>query len=610
MYFSSFYIMSKSGFLNYFSLGNNTNKVSDENKDTATGAISDFIPELKVDSPDNELIELSKKWIKEYRAYEESKVKSKQQENEKYWLGTQDEDNALLDEVIGMTHRPQDNIIFESLETFLPQATSKNPEPVVLGNASEEGKILADNVRRVLIDIADKQCLKLKIKSATRHWSLYYLGAIKVGWDLTEDDITYTTIRPQKLILDPNGHVDESANFTGEYIGIYKSEKAKSLMDKFPSKSNEIKAQVKGNLGTQIQYIEWWADGGEMVFWTLGTTVLDKIKNPNWNYDETETEINNLGEEIESIAPGRNHYKTPQFPLSFLSVFTLGKQPHDETGLIEQNLPNQDIINKTYRQIDKNVEDMNGGWVISGPGSGLSKEQSSLAIESLRTGYGVWIPSENTNSIQKISGTPLPSDVFNHLQDSRNQLRSIFGVQGSTPGGSGQEDTVRGKIIVAQQDMSRIGGGVGEYIEQFADRLFNLTVQMMYVYYDEEHIISVIGLNNTEELVSISKSDLLIDLRVSVKEGSLIPKDPLTLANQAIDLFGAGAIDLVELHRRLDSPNPEKIAADTIQFQMNPQSLLGADQQPQIPTEQGASDIGAGNPEDIQSSQLLGSVPI
>ena len=55
------------------------------------------------------------------------------EENEKYWLGKQYE--GPVDEKA----RPMvDNLIFESLETFLPRATKRNPEPLVTLDNSEK----------------------------------------------------------------------------------------------------------------------------------------------------------------------------------------------------------------------------------------------------------------------------------------------------------------------------------------------------------------------------------------------------------------------------------------------------------------------------------------
>jgi len=123
------------------------------------------------------------------------------------------------------------------------------------------------------------------------------------------------------------------------------------------------------------------------------------------------------------------------------------------------------------------------------------------------------------------------------------------------------------------------------------------------VYYDEPHIASIIGSENTFETVQIRNTDLNRKLTVSVKEGSMIPKDPLTVANQAIDLFAAGAIDPITLHERLDDPNPRETVKKLVEFQTNPQGLF-----PEVSQQQPGAAVQGGAEQ--QSGDLLSSVPL
>ena len=60
---------------------------------------------------------------------------------------------------------------------------------------------------------------------------------------------------------------------------------------------------------------------------------------------------------------------------------------------------------------------------------------------------------------------------------------------------------------------------------------------MMYVYYDQEHYSNVLGVDNQFEFDTLTNQELWqTKLLVSVKEGSMIPKDPLLKRNEAIDL--------------------------------------------------------------------------
>jgi hypothetical protein len=129
-------------------------------------------------------------------------------------------------------------------------------------------------------------------------------------------------------------------------------------------------------------------------------------------------------------------------------------------------------------------------------------------------------------------------------------------------------------MIVREQDSSRIGGGISEYLEQFADQVFNHMVQMFYVHYDEKHIGSIIGKDGASEFVELINSDLDRKLMVSVKEGSMIPKDALTKANQATDLSSAGLMDPITLYDKLDYPNPFETAERLFLYKNAPQLLF------------------------------------
>jgi hypothetical protein len=561
----------------FFSLSKNTNKVNKGAGDeTREGLVSDVLPELTLEMTDEELKDVKNKWIKRWDEYSREIVKA-QEESERYWLGKHFKITTNKDE------RPLvDNLIFESTETFLPLVTRQNPEPMVETDSTEEGIALAEKVQKMLVFQADRQRLKLKVKSVVRHWAIYFLGCVKVGWSMQENDISTVVIRPQKLILDPESTINEGGEYQGEYIGEYRKDKASNLIKRFPNKKKEILAAAKDKLGSELQYIEWWSD--EYVFWTMNDEVLGKSKNPHWNYDQKkiEEQVDEFGNvnKVQITIPGNNHFNRPKKPYVFLSVFNLGTQPHDATSLIQQSLAAQDLINKRLKQIDKNADNTNGGIAVSG--DSFSKEQASEAVEAYRKGGGIYVPSGDIRSaVGKIDMPALPNFVYESLMDYRNELRNIFGVRGSVPQGTMSEKTVRGKILTKTQDADR-SALISEYIEQFADSIFNWWTQLFYVYYDEPHSASVLGKERALEYIELINTDFNRKLTVSVKEGSLIPKDELTQRNEAIDLWSANALDPITLFDRLKFPNPRESAKQLFLWQSNPISLfpdLQAEQQ-------------------------------
>ena len=554
----------------YFALGKGTNTVNQTDREE--GAVSDLLPELVLEMKDEELIELKNQWLRNWTEYAKA-IEVKQKENEEYWMGKQfgntDEKRPLVD-----------NLIFESLETFLPIATRAKADPLVESDNTEEGIAIADKVRKMIAFIADNLSYNLKVKQVVRYWALYMLGVMKVGWSMKENDITCVSIRPQKLVLDPKATI-EDCEYKGYYIGEYLEDMASDLVARFKDKEKIIKDKVKDKMGTTVSYIMWTTD--DYVFWTLDNEVLGKNKNPHWNYETKQPApvdaMGNVpsdpatGEPVQQDVPGVNHFKSPQKPYIFLSVFNLGKRPHDETNLIEQNLPLQDLVNKRLSQIDRNADNANGGIAVSG--DAFTEEQAAKISKSRRKGGTLWIPTGDVNNaVKDLPAQPLPNFIYESLIDYRNELRNIFGTRGSTPQGTSDEKTVGGKKIISGQDSDRIGGGVSTYLEQFSDRVFNWFVQLMHVYYDEEHTALVLGKEKARELITLKNTDLPAKLLVGVKEGSMIPHDPVSQREEAVELWAAQGIDPISFFDRLEFPNPREAAKQLFLWKSDPIQLF------------------------------------
>ena len=581
------------------------------------------IDEYESSFSEEEVRELTSQWKKTYSVYY-TPIEKSQETAFGYWLGKHKSDVNSNNDI------SSDNLIFEAIETFLPIATRANPDPLVQADPTEIGQQIARDIKTALSYEADTQKLRRKLARMTRHWVIYRIGVVKVSWDVFTKTIKTEVINPKRMIFDKDGYIDEGGNFVGEYLGEKKKATASRLIEFFPKKKSIIEGKAHNKLGTKLEYTEWWYKGTE-VFYTMDEYVLGKYKNPNWNYDGNDPVT---GEEIQGI----NHHKERKAPYTFLGVFSTGLQPHDETSLVLQNVSLQDNVDKTYNQIAKNVESQNNGIVVSG--TYYSEAQAAEVSSFLRRGGTVRQPTGDVNAgFMRAPAPALPTDVYTHLKDTRSELRNIFGTSGSTAQGVKSEETARGKIMINQMDSSRIGGGVTEYIEQVADTIYNWWVQMMFVYYDEEHFVVSAGSIGGKELITLKndKFPLLKTLNVTVKEGSLIPKDPLTQRNEAIDLWSANAIDPHSLYKKLDFPDPDEATRQLILWQMlqkgqiPPEAYLPSFQiqQPMggLPPTQGTggpainplmgTDVGAQAPQQTspqavqaQSQQLLSSVPI
>lgn len=597
----------------------NTNKArKPEDEGDAEQAL---LPEFESKLTDEQIIKLTAQWISEDQNATKD-IKQQQKDNVNYWIGKQYNDFQTAG-----TKKPLvDNLIFEAIETFLPIATRGNPQAIVTSNGTPEGDQVAKTVTNALEFQANRQHLRMKLKGVTRDWSLYMIGCAKIIWDSQEDDIDTVKVLPTRLILDPHATIDIGGVYKGDYLGEKKKASASKLLRMFPKKSAVIKAAAQGLVGTKLNYTEWWTPTD--LFFILGDgVVLGKYKNPHWNYTGPVMSIDPMTQEpTQEMVEGVNHFTAPQIPYIFLTIFNLGKRPYDETSLVQQNIPLQDLINRRYQQIDRNVDSQNNGIVLSG--SAFTKEQAAEASTQLSRGNALWVPDGDIQKSYKRDQAPaLAPNVFQQLTDARNELRNIFGTAGSNVQSLNSQDTVRGKIMVNQMDSSRIGGGVTEYIEQMAQTCYNWYVQMMYVYYTEEHSFSVSGAK-ASELMIIKNTDLNISLHVTVKDGSLIPKDPLTKRNEAMDLWNSGALAPIPLYTALDYPNPYESAKELVLWKMiekgamPPESMFpdlqGAPQEsmpngtPGLSAEEAGATISPDQPDTIaqDSRELLQSVKI
>lgn len=563
----------------FTSLGADVNKFKGDDPDGLEGVSSDFVSELTLNLSDEELIKLKTKWETDSRGYE-AKISKRQQRNEDYYLGKSYGSSLQGDETLS------DNELFMAMETFIPEVTRANPDPIVTINNDEND--FSKYNKEIILKRADEISIRLKMKKNVRFWGIYLIGCIKFVWDELEDNFDIEVLRPKKMIFDPEAIIEEGV-YKGRFLGERRRLSAAKLVKKFPNKAAYIKEKVKGKMGTMVGFIEWWAD--EYVFWTLDNEVLDKKKNPHFNYDGEAIEITDkFGQVVQDVTEPMNLFKVPQMPYGFLSVFSLDKQPHDETGLLEQNIPNQDRINKMIRQIDKNIDNMNNGIVLSG--DAIDKESAARAAKAIRNGGVVWIPTGNVSAaVTRIQSPSLPADVYNNLQIVKQDLSNIFGTTGFTPQGVKNEETIRGKILIKGQDQSR-NSAISEAIEQLYDHCYNWFIQMVFVHYELEHLERVLKEEEAQRYLEL-KPSFFNKLLISIKEGSMVPKDPLTKRNEAVDRYASGAIDPLSYMEALDVPDPKEATRRLLLYQTNPQ-LYAAEMGIQLPAQPQQPVVGGG----------------
>lgn len=540
-------------------ISSDTNKIRTKGEFQPEGKVGEEIDILELPLSDEKLLKLRNDWEGQYTTYESSVAIPIRARNLRSYLGR----NAM-GEVPGEDEVVAANLQFESEETFLPAATAQDPSPFVFAANDQQGNKLAQTVQTMLQYHAQGLLLRRKIQVMARQWSINHLGVLKPGWNEDVKDVAIENRKIQDFVFDPNGYVDVYGDFSswlGERIYVT----AEKLCDLFPKKTADIILEVDGKMGTTVCYTEWWND--DYCFSTFKRIVLDKHKNEYFNYEKQEDQEPDplTGQ---TVPVKRNHFAIPKKPYIFLSVFSLQERPHDITGLIEQNIPNQRKITKRTEQLDNNISQGNNGLLFSE--KNFNQETAKQAYDALtKKGAGGVLVPEGTNpngaegSVIRLDAPSFPDSAFKDLENSENHLRSSWGTQGISSQPAKPDETARGMTLNQGRDTSRIGGGIGDVIEQsVAKSCFDWLVQLYCVFYDEPHFGAVLGSGQATQYVELQASDINQQLIIGVTANSMQPKDQISEGNQAQTLFGEGAIGPKTLLETLNFPDPDDAAQD------------------------------------------------
>lgn len=544
-----------------------TNKIASGGLGRDEGVTGELRDVLELDDSDEELIRIARERTNQYSGYE-AKITPRQATNKKYYLGQQNAGSPAVSQAPLAS-----NLLFQATETFLAASLAKNPDPVVYSDNSEVGNELSGDVKTMLQYHAEALVVRSKLQMMVRQWNMYHLGVLKYGWDDEIQEVKLEMRKIQNFLFDPNCGVDAYGDFPS-WLGERITCSAKELLQRFPDMKFEdklyIKNKVEHRMGTPLTYTEWWED--DKTYSTFDEIVLDKAKNPNFNYPKEEED--EFGIPVEK--DGMNHFAKPKKPYVFLSVFSLEEQPHDMTGLIEQNIPQQNLLTKRTYQADKNISISQNSVVVSE--DNFNQQTGKQAATARENGDPILIPSGRpiAEAITTLEAPSLPDAFFKEMERNEQNLLSIYGVNGITAEQQGPDSTARGMILNQQRDNSRIGGGIGEAVERVAKNVFNGLTQMYYVYYDQPHWASVLGQLKATEYTTLSNDrfsngGVAIRLIVTVSPDSMKPKDELTVMNQAIELWQQKALDIKTLLVILNFPDPQKTAAQVWLYNTNPQ---------------------------------------
>jgi len=461
------------------------------------------------------------------------------------------------------------NRIFEGTETIVPVVTGTAHQFLAVPGTEDERALLrSQKVQKVLSYKYDELGIQADLEQVTRDMILKRFGVLKAYWDIYKNDIDVKVIDP-RLILIPKLRMDANDPWF-PYVLEVQEYTRDEMRDFFPDADLEklVFGAQMDVMSTTTLMNQWQAPiyqvieatTNEWKVWKQGDKILKKMRNPFWDWDgskkETKKTEQNGKVTTEEYTVYRNHLPYPTKEYVFFNPFTTGDAPVAEASMADIVIPIQDDINIQKRQIINNLVKMGNGQVYL-DSEALPKELA----DQITSEPGLVIEGKNLaseNRIRREPGVPLPQAHFENLQASIASFDNVFGIHAALRGNDNSE-TLGGQILNRNQNLSRIET-LTRCLNRGVSQLANFLVQMMKMYYTEDHLIKILGRDGSIEFMHFTQNDIDDGVVIYVKSGTPPTLDPTQRYNQAIQLWQLNALDPETLFERLEFADPQLTA--------------------------------------------------
>ena len=520
---------------------------------------------------------------------------SKMEEAENIWLGSQLDEDEMYPWQLPYV----DNVIFRDIESIIPIAVSKNaaPQATPAQDTPLSKKLSEDLEKHLEYGFSVKrENMRSKVRKALRHLLLYRIGVIKWLWDPDigqAGDYHFEVIRPTRLYaFDHTTDKPGELNFIVELV----TESAKVTAAKFPSKKTQLYEELGIKPGTmeddkvftyqEVHFTHYNNSGQpeEGLLWRYKHLILDKMKDPNWDYQgqeqqmEQEMQQEATGMEMEMAggmmeglqqAPEmtkvfRNFLENPEKPYIFLTYLNLGKQLIDDTSLLLQSWPLQRQINKTGMQITEMADKAQGKLAIST--AFVSSENAELITDDPKehiVGDG-----DVRQGVSQLQGQAPDKSLFDFKNQNSVEIDNLMGTHSTTRGERKEQETLGGRQLLMSGDLGRIEDLVQEAIEPAYNKAYQVATHLMKLRYTEPHYAKLTGKDGQLDFTEFTSDSIEDGIEVTVQVGSSLPIDKLARKEEAIKLVNYFPPDV--LYERLDMDNPKEEAIKMVTFQTDP----------------------------------------
>lgn len=465
---------------------------------------------------------------------------------------------------------------------------------------------------------------------AFKHLPVYFVGAVKGRWNPElgkYGDYVFDTIHPDYIVFDhncPTNNADDMA-YVAQILPITVQE----LIMRFPKKKTEIFAVLKKKglmvddqeeptweqMASTVKIWEIWADWykrsdtGEVdtqpplpddqnkwekisgVIWKFDDLILKKMKNPNYDHvgeekiftydtagdESTKREVTDE-EVVQAVVTGmmppnatkeqvyHNYFDMPRKPFFFMGYDQWGKQPLDETSRIEQNLHNQEILDRRGKQIDETLNNR-GKHVFSKDGGLKPDDIEKMDMNDPR--QDIIIEGDVNKTHQFIPPDRPTSQEFQDLDMTRNRMYGLAGANAIR--GQIQSQVATTNQIAREADYTRADDLVEDTINAAVQWMAQYALQFIKLRYTQNHFRRILGDKGEVVFIKLHR-DLIEDgMEVMIKASGT---DKLKAQNNAMEMAKLKLIDPLTFFEDMGLSDPKGRADKLMTFSIDPASYM------------------------------------
>lgn len=514
--------------------------------------------------------------------------------NEAAWLGNLPQRRQ--------SYRVQANRVFVNMEAVINSLIANPPGLNVLPSRETEAskefaRQLERYFRKKFEDLNTKETLRMGLRN------LYFarLLMIKAFWNPHINDFDFRSLDPRKVRVGKYAKKEQESEFVIEEI----EDNLCSVIQRFPAKKDVLMKKYGMTDDQQlyiknpdVKYKESWIN--EYVIFTLDNIVLDRIKNPYWDWDgilitdeeatqlnelegnarrdyiqniKTEQEVRKAQKVAGSLAQDGttdhkayyfNYFDTPRKPYIFATIFNNENSPIGRTDMITLSSELQRGIDKRKMDIDENCEFLNG--ILKVDSEVMSKQDASRI--RFETKGVIWGKGVNTG-VTRETGAPLPQMVFEDMTDSRQEIDNIMAATSAFRGERQGQETKAGRLALIQQSYLRLNELV-QVVDFVSKEIFSWGMQLAKTRYTEYHYTKWMGKDEAHQVMELIQDDFVDGQELTIMAGKTLPVDDEFKFEQAQNDVKNGYISPIDYLRIANYDDAKGMAKSAFMYKISP----------------------------------------